>query len=135
MSLKGTIESRITYRIKRSGEAVFVRSDFDDIGGYDQVGRILRQLVQKELLVSLGYGVYARARKSALTGKPVPERSLPELAKAAMRKLGVRTGASKAEEAYNQGRTTQVPTGRVISVKSRVSRKIGYNGKYVVFEQ
>jgi hypothetical protein len=36
---------------------------------------------------------------------------------------------------YNAGRSTQVPTGRVIAVKSRISRKIGYDGNYVAFER
>jgi len=36
--------------------------------------------------------------------------------------------------AYNEGRTTQVPTGRVVGVKGRVKRKIGYAGKYITFE-
>jgi hypothetical protein len=35
---------------------------------------------------------------------------------------------------YNAGRTTQVPTGRLIAIKGRVSRKIGYNGSYINFE-
>ena len=44
MPLKNTLESRISYRIKRSKSRVFLRKDFSDIGGYDQVGRILRIL-------------------------------------------------------------------------------------------
>lgn len=57
---------------------------------------------------------------------------MPELAKEAMRKLGIKTAPSTAEKAYNAGRTTQVPTGRVIGVKGRVAHKLGYNGKYML---
>ena len=32
------------------------------------------------------------------------------------------------------GKTTQVPTGPVIAVKGRISRKIGYGGTYVSYE-
>ena len=117
MSLKDTLESRVSYRIKRSKDSVFLRKDFEDIGGYDQIGRILRQLVGKGVLIYLGYGTYARARQSTISGNLVPEKPLPELAKEAMRKLGVKTTPSTAEKAYNAGRTTQVPTGRVIGVK------------------
>jgi hypothetical protein len=42
--------------------------------------------------------------------------------------------SSSYDQAYNQGQTTQVPTGRVIGVKGRVARKIGYEGKYITFE-
>jgi hypothetical protein len=36
---------------------------------------------------------------------------------------------------YNAGRTTQVPTGRVVGVRQRVRRKIGYNGISLSFER
>ena len=135
MPLKGTLQSRITYRIKRSAAAAFVRQDFKDIGGYDQVGRILRELVKQEILISLGYGIYARAKKSSVTGNLIPEKSLPELSEEALKKLGVKIVPASAERAYNSGPSTQVPTGRVIGVQGRVSRKISYNGKSIAFEQ
>ena len=121
--------------MKRSRDTVFVRQDFSDIGGYDQVGRILKKLVDQERLINLGYGVYARAKTSIISGKPVPEKPLSDLAKEAMRKLGVETAPSKAERRYNEGTSTQVPTGRVIGVKRQVFRRIGYQGKYISFEK
>ena len=133
--LKETLKSRITYRIKRSAVAVFVRQDFKDIGGYDQVGRVLRELVKKQILIRLGYGIYARARKSSVTGNLIPEKSLPELSEEALKKLGVKIVPASAQRTYNSGLSTQVPTGRVIGVKGRISREISYNGKSIVFEQ
>ena len=41
MAIKNTLEGKITYRIKRSEASVFLRRDFEDLGGYDQVGRVL----------------------------------------------------------------------------------------------
>ena len=38
-------------------------------------------------------------------------------------------------QANSAGASTQVPTGRVIAVRSRISRKIGYDGRYVSFER
>ena len=135
MAIKNTLGGRITYRVKRSAGSVFLRQDFADIGGYDQVGRILRQLVQQGLLINIGYGVYARAKQSRLSGKTIPVKPLPELAQETLNKLGVKTRQSKAQKFYNDGKSTQVPTGRVIGVQGRISRKIGYDGKYVYFEQ
>ena len=134
MPIKNTLEGKITYRVKRSKSPVFVRDDFKDIGGYDQVGRILRGLVKKELLISLGYGVYARSKKSSISGVVVPERPLPELAKELLEKIGVKIVPSSAERAYISGKSTQVPTGRMIGVKGRIVRRIGYNGRYISFE-
>lgn len=133
--IKETLEGRISYRVKRSGDAVFVRDDFSDLGGYDQVGRVLRQLVKDGLLLSIGYGIYARTRRSSVTGKLIPEKSLPELSEDALRKLGVKVVPTQAERAYNAGLSTQVPTGRVIGVRGRVSRKISYNGTSIAFER
>jgi len=50
-------------------------------------------------------------------------------------RLGIKVVPSEMEEEYNSGRSTQVPTGRVIGVEGRISRKIGYQGVYVSFEQ
>lgn len=41
-----TLEIRLSKRINRKRSNVFLRADFDDLGGYDQVGRALRQLVR-----------------------------------------------------------------------------------------
>jgi len=135
MSLKGTLESRIAYRIKRNRHTVFMRQDFSDLGGYDQVGRVLRQLVGKGLLLGIGYGLYARAQKSRISGKIIPEKSLQDLTKEFLQKKRIKNVPTTAENAYNSGISTQVPTGRVVGVKGRVSRKIGYDGRFISFEK
>lgn len=135
MAIGNTLESKIAYRIKRSKACVFLREDFSDIGGYDQIGRVLRTLTQKGLIKSLGYGVYARMRKSQVTGNYIPEKPLPELARELLQKMKIQIAESSAEKLYNTGKTSQVPTGTVIAVKSRIVRRIGYNGRYISFEQ
>lgn len=114
---------------------IFVRDDFKDIGGYDQVGRILKGLVKKNLLINLGYGTYARSKVSSVSGMIVPEKPLPELARDLLNKLGIEAAPSSAEKAYNSGTSNQVPTGLVIGVKSRIVRRLGYNGRYISFEK
>jgi Transcriptional regulator, AbiEi antitoxin len=56
-----TLETRLLNRIDRKRGDVFLRADFGDLGGYDQVGRVLRELVRKGRLVRVGQGLYARA--------------------------------------------------------------------------
>lgn len=129
-----TLESKVQKRITRKKGDVFLRGDFEDLGGYDQIGRVLRDLVRRGQLIKLGYGVYARAIKSPLSGKPMPPKGLATVAEAVER-LGVKTAPTRLERDYNAGKTTQVPTGRVIGIQGRLRRKLGYNGIALSFER
>lgn len=135
MNKRDSIESKISKRIARKKLNVFLRDDFLDLGGYDQIGRVLKHLVTKGKLIRLGYGLYAKAKISALNGETVPTAPLSKLGKEALSRLNVQTTPTKAEIAYQEGRSTQVPTGRMIGVKGRVSRKIGYKGTYIAYER
>jgi hypothetical protein len=42
-----TLETRMLKRMERKRGDVFLRADFGDLGGYDQVGRALRTLARK----------------------------------------------------------------------------------------
>lgn len=131
-----TLESRVRYRLSRSKDSVFTPMDFLDLSDRDQTGRVLRKLVAEQSLVKIGRGLYAKTKTSSVTGKIMPAKPLTDLAKEGLTKIGARVVPSRAETAYNSGKTTQVPTGRVLAIKGkRVSRKIGYNGKFIVLER
>jgi hypothetical protein len=134
MKKKASLESRILARITRKKSPILLREDFSDLGGYDQVGRALRKIVEKGKIIRIGYGLYAKAKKSALTGETVPVVPLPTLGKEALRRLQVETVPSRAEVDYKEGRSMQVPTGRKIGIKDRISRKIGFNDIYISYE-
>lgn len=130
-----SLKSKIKYRISRSKAAVFTPADFFDLSNRDQVGRVLRQLLKEEELIKFGQGLFAKAKKSPLTGNVIPIKPLPELAREALtEKLKVEVVTSEDMQAYNEGRSTQVPTGRVIAVRSRVSRKMAYDGKSIKYQ-
>lgn len=133
--MRETLESQVIKRIERKRSDVFLRADFDDLAGYDQIGRVLRQFVHAGRLVKIGSGLYARARPSTLDGKPTPVKGLRALTEEALRRLGIGTAPSRLEQAYSEGKTTQVPSGRRVAVDRRVRRKIGYNGAMVSFER
>ncbi|NII28161.1 hypothetical protein HB364_23970 [Pseudoflavitalea sp. X16] len=135
MNNNKTIESRILSRIARKKSNILLREDFIDLGGYDQVGRALLQLIRKGRIVKIGYGLYAKAKISSLTGETLPVEPLPILAREAMKRLGIKVSPTKAEIDYQAGRSTQVPTGRLIGVSNRISRKIGYKGASVYYER
>jgi len=129
-----TLERKILRRMSRKQDNVLLRDDFSDLGGYDQVGRVLKHLTDQGKIIRIGYGLYAKAKLSLLTGETVPIATLPNLGKEALSRLNVETMPTKSEQAYNEGRSTQVPTGRMIGVKGRISRKIGYKGAYIAYE-
>lgn len=134
MNKYGTLSYKVATRIRRKNQLVFLRKDFADLGGYDQIGRILRELARAGQLVKIGYGLYAKAKTSALTGGVVPAAPLPVLAKKALERLGVTIAPSRLAQAYNTGQTTQVPTGRLVAIKGRISRKIAYAGATISYE-
>jgi hypothetical protein len=77
-------------------------------------------------LLRLGYGVYARAIVSRLSGEPVlyTPNGLSGAARQALTKLGVPWETAEAETAYNEGRSTQIPVRPVLRVKGRFSRRL-----------
>jgi hypothetical protein len=129
-----TLEGRILKRMERKRGDVFLRADFGDLGGYDQVGRVLRKIVREGQLVKVGQGLYARASRSITSGEPLPARGLTTLTEA-LDRVGIETVPTRLERAYNAGETTQVPTGRVVGVTRRVRRKVGYGGINLSFER
>ncbi len=134
MRKKEKLETRILIRISKLKTPILLRDDFSDLGGYDQVGRALKRIAEKGQIIRIGYGLYAKAKQSALTGETVPIVPLPTLGREALRRLRVRTVPSKAELDYKEGRSTQVPTGRMIGVKDRISRRIGFKDAQISFE-
>ncbi|MCX2862633.1 DUF6088 family protein [Paucibacter sp. PLA-PC-4] len=130
------IVDRIRRSVANRNADVFVRADFVTFGSQAQVGRALAELQGKGALVKLGVGVYAKAKLSVLSGKPIPVKPLEVLAPEVLKKLGVQVGESRQTREYNSGSSTQIPTGVVFSVgKRRIQRKLGFNGKLVEYER
>lgn len=135
MSVKKTLEDRVQYRIKRSSYSTFVLSDFNDLSDRDQILRALRKLIKKKLILRVGQGVYVRTKVSSVTNKIIPEQNIRTIAITALRKSGIIVIPAPCEQEYNDGKTTQVPTGIVIGVNRRVNKKIGFNGRFVKYEK
>jgi hypothetical protein len=127
MRQQRTLRERIEERIARKRrDDVFLPREFRDLGGEDQVLRVLRALVREKRLVRLGYGVYGRAVVSRLTGEPLlySPNGFLGAARQALTKLGVSWEPTEAERAYNEGRSTQVPVNPVVRVRGRFSRRL-----------
>ncbi|MEX1196360.1 MAG: DUF6088 family protein [Pseudohongiellaceae bacterium] len=130
-----TVKERIARSISlRQGEVVFP-SDFKSMASPSQINRALRTLIDEGRIVRLGYGLYAKARPSVLTGKPVPRVSLPELTQEALERWGIPVRLGEAQAAYAEGKTDQVPMYTAFYTgKHRITRKITVGLRTVRFE-
>lgn len=137
MPRRDSLQARIEQRIAERSDDVFLTREFADLGGERQVLRALSKEVEDGGLVRLGYGVYGRAFKSRLSGKPVlyNKGGFSGAARDALTKLGVQWEPSAAERAYNEGRSTQIPMRPKLKVKGRFSRKLREGGVELILER
>ena len=136
MKAISSLKQKLEKRIKRSQKDVFLRVDFADFGGYDQVGRAMRQLVDDGQLVRIGQGLYARGRTSLVTGKPtiaVPG-GFKAASRAALNRLGLVWAPGAFEQSYNDGETTQIPANADVVVKGRLNRKIAFGKQSLQYQ-
>jgi hypothetical protein len=129
------IEDRIRRSIQQRAGNVVLRSDFAAMGSPSQISEALKALQAKQVIVRVGTGVYAKTRKSSVTGAIVPAGSLETLAPEVFQKLGVLVTAGAAAQAYNAGQTTQLPGAFVAYTgKRRIRRSISVGGRKVIYE-
>ena len=129
MRRKRTLRESVEARIAERRDDVFLPREFRDLGGEDQVLRVLRGLMREGRLVRLGYGVYGRAETSYLSGEPIlaARDGFIGAARQALDKLGVPWEPTDAQTAYNAGRSTQVPVNPAVRIrKSRFVRRLKY---------
>jgi len=131
-----SVKTRISRSIGRSKSDVFLRADFADFGSPSRITRAITELLNEGKLVRLGYGVYAKAAPSILTGNPIPRKVLESLVVEAFDSLGIPIEWGAAHSAYKTGSTNQVPMSVTISTGTRrVSRKLKLGNREVVYEK
>lgn len=128
MRRKPTLREKVEQRIADRRDDVFLPREFRDLGGEDQVLRVLRGLTRDGGLMRLGYGVYGRAERSRLTGQPMlaARGGFIGAARQALDKLGVTWEPTEFQRAYNEGLSTQVPVNPAVRVKCRFVRRLRY---------
>jgi len=128
-----TIIKKIKIRISRSKQYVFARADFDDIAGYDQVGRVLKQLMDAGELIRIGYGLYTKARKNRITGNLMPTSPAgPDgVILEAIKKLGVDYKFDEFSQRSIDGDSLQIPASFQIITNNRFKRKIVVNNRAI----
>ncbi len=100
-----------------------------------QITEALKALQAKSVIVRIGTGVYAKTRRSSITGAMIPAGSLETLGVEALRKLRVPVAPGKAATAYNAGTTTQIPGVFIVNTgRQRISRRISVGGRTLKYE-
>ena len=136
MYRKKSLVLKIYKKIMKSKDLSFVQKDFYNFSDdNDQIIRALRKLVSDRVLIRIGKGIYAKAKFSNISNSYVPAGGVISAGRQALKKLGVQIYPSSAQQLYNMRTSTQIPTGRVIGVKGRISRKISFNGINLIYEK
>lgn len=128
-----TIADRVQTRISRSKRNVFIRDDFSDLGGYDQIGRALKSMCSKELVMKIGYGIYVKARRNRINNRLMiaAEGGADGVLIETLERLNIPYEFSGLTAAYMAGTTTQIPASMEIKVKKRFSRKLEIGKKQI----
>ncbi len=129
------LQERMLRAIKQRAGSVILRRELAGLGSASQVTEALKALQARGVIVRIGTGVYAKTRRSSVTGKIIPAGNLENLGLEALRKLGVSVAPGKAAAAYNAGTTTQIPGAFVVNTGCRrISRKISVGGRALKYE-
>lgn len=131
---KKSVEYQAIQLVLKSRNAILLRKNFVHLGGYRQVSRALKKLVEKKMLVRIGLGVYAKSFQSKYLDEPLIQHGFDIASRIALDKLGVEWEPGSAEQAYNSGASQQVPTHNIVRLKSRFRRKLSYSGREIIYE-
>ena len=130
-----TIKDRMIRSVSMRRSEIILRSDFERMGSQSQISRVLGDFVREGRLVRIGHGVFAKARMSSLSGKPVPHQPLEVLAAETLRRLNIEARGGQAEVEYATGRSTQVPVQTTFNTgQRRISRKLIIGKRSIRYE-
>lgn len=124
-----SVDSQILAAIKAQGDgAVFVPTDFLDLGSRETVDIVLHRLVQKGIIRRLARGVYDFPKEHPILGllQPSPEK----IAKALVNRDGMRIQPAGAYAANILGLSEQVPA-KVVFLTDGPSRTVQIGGSTI----
>lgn len=112
--------------INAKDSPVFLRCDFNDLGNYRQIGRALRTLVEKGVVLRVGYGVYIKTRRNRFTNELMPdiEGGADAALLEVLDRLKVDYEFDGLTERYLKGDMTQIPAQIQVKVSKKFKRKL-----------
>ncbi|MXZ82493.1 MAG: S-adenosylhomocysteine hydrolase [Synechococcus sp. SB0666_bin_14] len=133
---RGTTTAQQLQEVVAASEGeVVLRRDLKGYASPSQLSRALRQLMEDGKLVRIGSWVYAKARPSSLSGRPVPRQTLAVLAAETFDRLGIAWELGEAQRLYRDGLTTQIPWRTTFDTgHRRISRRLRVGQRVVNYE-
>ncbi len=122
-----SIEYKALKRIKKIRGNVVLRQDLTDLGSYRQISRVFKKLVDTNMLIKIGSGIYAKASFNEMLNRPIIKGGFSEICTEVLDRKGIKWEYGTAIQEYNAGLTTQVPCRIVVKLKTRYRGKISYN--------
>jgi len=134
--IRGRMVNRITGEPSEQLPERHSAADFEKLADYDQVGRALRQLVRKGVLIKLGYGLYVKSKINRFTNQPMISAAggFRQVAYEALKRLGVNYEPSELEKQYQEG-STQIPAKAQVLINDRFQRKVSCNGQILIIDR
>lgn len=132
-----SIEFKVLKRLKTIRSVVVLRRDFNELGSYSQISRVINKLISDKKLVRIGSGIYAKAyisKYTQYTDIPLIKNGTHSALREALRRLNIKFERGSAEQEYNEGKTTQIPVHNIVKLKERCRRRIGYRNSQLRFE-
>lgn len=130
-----TVRRLVLDIVSAAASSVLLRRDFNGVASASAVGRELRLLCVEGSLVKIGHGIYAKTRRSTVTGAVIPAGSLETLSAEALNRLGIEFGPGAATRAYNDRSSAQLPGQLVAHTgRRRISRVIEVGGRCIRYE-
>ncbi|MBS0350226.1 MAG: hypothetical protein JSR33_03395 [Proteobacteria bacterium] len=120
------LRNKILERIRSMSDMAILRSDLADLAPPRQLSRALKQLMNENILVRLGYGIYGRLFFSRYTNRYCLDGFILGVGREVLTKLNIPWLLAQCEEDYNNGRSQQVPVNPTTRVIGHFKRKIQY---------
>lgn len=137
--MKVSYENSFTYKVEKTIESfpenVILRKDLSSLGSPRQLTYAINSLIKMKRIARVSFGVYVKTEISPyftdlLILKDIP--GFSNMTREVLDKLNIPWEQSEAEEAYNTGKSTQIPVRSILRIKKRFRRKIAF--KDMVFE-
>lgn len=137
VAYKDSLRYKLEQRINSLPHNVILRSDLADLGGKRQISAAIKQLIEEKKIARVGYGLYAKTEPSPFSDSVLLKGlgGFTAMVQEALNRLEVLWEQSEAEEAYNSGRSTQVPAQSILRLKTRFRRRISYKGMLFKFKR
>jgi len=110
------VVSEISRRICERETTVLLRADFDDLDNTGLVDEALASIEAQQKIVSIGEGVFAKARLNTLTGELTSVDDFKSIALEALDRLGIPWEYSDGEKEYLSGESNLIPPNACVVV-------------------